>query len=448
MFGKRKQEHKHRHAEEIPGEPTDADAPREAGDDPELVEALLQLGRNRHSSLPEPQPQPQPPAAEEPTEPGEPAEPAEPADEALGRDDQGESAGSDAPDRPVWAAVQTAAMLAEPEPEPEPEKVEARPGSFGEAATYAAPRRGRSKEADQDAALQKAEDEVAALKAELKTLRTASSTDTAEVEAVTARADELEQSLLESRGRIEELTAEVDRLRSGAGAERERARPASSAETADEVRAAVERAEAAERSVAELQSRVSGLTAELERARSEAAAAGVALERVQREAKDQDGSVAAAEARAERLAAEIEQLRAAAAKGPAQVERLQREAERERTMRAALEQAQASQAKADAALADNLRLARELAANLDSQEGLIAALTGLQTEVTEQRAWFESQIASVSETENQQAGVIDALQTAIQDRDIELEVLRQQLLEAEAKRAEEAAAFVAALERQ
>jgi chromosome segregation ATPase len=214
------------------------------------------------------------------------------------------------------------------------------------------------------------------------------------------------------------------------------------------VRSAVQRAETAEKSVLELKAKVSELKVELERLRSESAAAVVALERFEREAKDQDGNVTAAEERAERLAAEVDKLRAEAAKGPVQVERLRREAEREKALRAALDQAQASHAQAEAALAENRQLAKDLAANLQSQEGLIAALTGLQTEVTEQRAWFEAQLATVRETESQQANVVDALQAAIEDRDIELGVLRQQLLDAEAKRAEEAAAFVAALERQ
>jgi hypothetical protein len=50
--------------------------------------------------------------------------------------------------------------------------------------------------------------------------------------------------------------------------------------------------------------------------------------------------------------------------------------------------------------------------------------------------------------EGQQAGVVDALQAAVKERDAQLDAMRQQLLDVEAKRAEEAAEFVAALDRQ
>jgi hypothetical protein len=418
MFGKRKQDHKHRFAEDA-GDSPDGDARPEL-DDPELAEALLQLGRNRHSPLRDLQPD----AASEPDGPSEPDAPTEPLDhdEPDERDVRDES---DVPVRPAWGAVPTAAMLAEPEPEPEPEReaghepVEPEPTSMGEVRRpYGALPRMRVKGANHDADAPTAKDESASRNAELKTLQTAgSATDAAGLQAAIARADELEQSLRESQARIEELTSELDRARS------------ESPEAADGA------------------SEASELKADLELARSEAAAAGVALERVEREANHQAEAVAAAEERAERLAAEVEQLRAAAATEPAQVERLHREAERERTLHTAMEQAQKSHEQAEAALADNLRLASELAANLRSQEGLITALTGLQAEITEQRAWFEAQIASAGETEGQQTKVIESLQAAIQDRDIELDVLRRHLLEAEAKRAEEAAAFVAALER-
>ena len=377
MFGKRK-DHKHRFAEEAPGSP-DGEA-RPEPDDPELAEALLQLGRNRHVPL-------HPRQRDEASEPGRQSEPDHGDQDESGAPDE-----SNVPDRTVRSVVPTAAMLAEPEPA----AGEAEPTSTRDFSTFPAPKRDHAKGSDQDAGAQKAQDEP-------------------------------EPSLRESQSRIEELTAQRKSAKRGGRSE------SSSA--------------AAERSGEELRSEVSALKAELEVSRSEAAAAGVALERIEREAKHQDGTVAAAEERAERLAAEIEQLRAAAATAPAQVERLHREAERERTLRTAMDQAQRSQVQAEAALSDNLRLAGELAANLRSQEGLITALTGLQAEITEQRAWFEAQIANAGEAESQQAMVIESLQTALQDRDIELEVLRQHLLEAEAKRAEEAAAFVAALER-
>lgn len=459
MFGKRKEDRKHRYAEVVSDDLTAAESPPELGDDPELAAALMELGRNRHAPLPEP------PSAEtneaseaseaaDSREQAEPAEPDEPGDSTESPEPEAPPVSFNAPGRPV---VQTAAMLAEPEPEAQPD-----PTSVGEVATYAALRRERSRAVEQEAALQKANDQVESLKAELKQLRRAApATDAAEVQAAKGRADELEQSLRDAQSRIEELTAEVERLRSAdAGdeltaakervasltAELDRALGSSGAQD-DQTRAALDRAQAADRTAAELQSTVATLKAELEQARSEAAAAGVALERLEREAKDQENAVARAEERAERLTAEIEQLRVAMAKGPAQVERLRRDAEREHTLRAALEQAQASQAKAEAALADNLRLASDLLSNLQSQEALITALTGLQTEVTEQRAWFEAQIANLGEGERQQAAVVDALEAAVRERDVELESLREQLLEAETKRAEEAAAFVAALER-
>jgi hypothetical protein len=445
MFGKRKQDHKHRYAEEGLGDLPEDDA-RLAPDDPELAAALLQLGRNAHAPLPEPPPvevnemgapneldEPKDMDArsksDEPKDMGAPNELDEPkdmdarskSDEPSPQDGSHKSVGVPAPNGPARAAVPTAADLAEPEPDPDSEVVRPEPSSVGEVATYSALRRERAKVAEQEAALRSATDEVASLKAELKQVRVAAAgTQPADVQGPTARTDELEQSLKESQGRIDELTAEVDRLQSTDSDEQ----------------------------VKELRSKVSALTAELERSRSEAAASGVALERVEREVKDQERTVAAAEERAEQLAAEIKQLRAEAAKGPAQVERLRREAEREKALRAALEQAQATHAQAEAALADNHQLASNLAANLQSQEGLITALIGLQAEVTEQRAWFEAQLANLREMESQQTSVVDTLQAAIQDRDLELELVRQQLLEAEAKRAEEAAAFVAALEGQ
>lgn len=420
MFGKRKQDHKHRFAEEAFGDSPDGEARPEL-DDPELAEALLQLGRNRHAPLrelkpddaSEPDGQTEPEGSSEPDTPSEPDAPAEALDHGE-QDRPRVPDESDVPVRPAWGGVPTAAMLAEPEPE----AGEGERTSVGTFATYPAPRRERAKEADQDVAVPKATDESVSPKPQLKTLRTdASATDAAGLQAVTARADELEQSLRESQPRIDELPSGLQPAGSGSPA------------MADEA------------------SEASELKADLELARSEAATAGVALERVEREAHHQAEAVAAAEERAERLAAEIEELRAAAATEPAQIERLHSEAERERTLRTAMEQAQKSHEQAEAALADNLRLASELAANLRSQEGLITALTGLQAEITEQRAWFEAQIANAGETESQQAKIIESLQAAIQDRDIELDVLRQHLLEAEAKRAEEAAAFVAALER-
>ena len=430
MFGKRRQDHKHRYAEEVTDDVPEDDA-RPGSDDPQLAEALFQLARNRHAPLVEPLSESRPEERPAPNAPSSPDEAAKP----------GESSGQDEPpasDRGAkgraHAGVPTAAMLAEPESQPE--GIEAKPDSVDETATYAALRRERAKVVEQDAALQKARDEIASLRAELKRGQSAAAERSADAQAA-SRANELDQSLRESQKRVEKLTAELTEYRKTPGDK-----------DAAALTAAVERADAAERTVAELKSKVSTLTAELERSRSEAAAAAVALERFTREAKDQDGTVAAAEERAERLAAEVERLRAEAAKGPAQVERLRREADRESAMRAALEQAQASHAQAQAVLADNRRLASDLAAKLQSQEGLIAALTGLQTEVTEQRGWFEAQIANQRDAESQQASLVESLQAAIQDRDVELELLRQQLLEAEAKRAEEAAAFVAALDRQ
>ena len=420
MFGKRKEDHKHRYAQEGFGDLPDDDARPESDDDPELAEALLQLGRNRHARLPEPPPV-------EVSEMGPPNELDEPndmdarskSDEPLPQDGSHKSVGSHVPNGPARGAVPTAADLAEPEPAPE--GVGPDLSSLGGAAPYPARRRDRTKEDEQEDALRRARDEVASLKAELKRMRVAAAgTQGTDVQAVTARADELEQSLRESRGRIEELTAEVDRLQS--------------ADTNARVK--------------DLRSKVSELTAELERSRSQAAAAGVAMERVEREVKDQERNVAAAEERADQLATEIEKLRTEAANGPAHVERLRRDAEREKSLRATLEHAQASHAQAEAAVADNRRLASDLLANLQSQEGLITALIGLQAEVTEQRAWFEAQLSSLREMESRQTGVVATLQAAVQDRDLELELLRQQLLEAEAKRAEEAAAFVAALEGQ
>lgn len=493
MFGKRRQDHKHRSDEDIFGETPEneplPDADTDDADDPELRAALLELGRNRHAPLREPNA----PAAAA-------AEPAELLD---------------AEEKPVELAhggAPTAAMFAEDEPEPAPDD---------ELPILAALNRERAKAAEQDEALQRALEEVDALKAELDELRSSAPESsggadvesangrveelertleesqsrvdelTSEVERLTStdagaqlkaereRADEFERSHVESQVRIDSLTAELDELRAESGdadvvelraaaeradraersfleaqvkvasltAELERVRSHSSSTAAGEVRAADGRADAAEKSMLELQAKVSALTVDLERTRSEAAAAGVTLERVERESKDQDRAVAAAEERAEQLAAELERLRAEAAKGPEKVERLRREAEREKALRASMDQAQTAAAQVEAVVAENRQLASQLAANLHSQEGLIAALTGLQTEVTEQRAWFEAQIDHVRQSESEQGSVVESLQAALNDRDTELELLRQQLLDAESKRAEEAAAFVAALER-
>jgi hypothetical protein len=436
MFGKRKQDRKHRFAEESLGDDALDDEARPDPEDPELAAALLQLGRNRHAPLVDP-----PPFDASESDALSELDPPSPLDASSGLD---APVGLDAPSDPVesleppdqevpdvpdeddipngWgrAAVPTAAMLAEPE------RGQPSPSSVGEGDAVAAMRRERAKVAALEAGLRQAQDEAQELRAQLKQLQAASKvTETVDGQAATARADELEESLRASQGRVEELTSELEALRAASGD-----------------------VDAAAKTVLELQSTVSALTAELEQSRAEAAAAGAALERIEREAKDPDVSVAAAEARAEKLAAEIEKLRAEAASASAQVELSRRGSDQEMALRAALEKAQASHAQAEAVLAENRRLASDLAANLQSQEGLIFALTGLQTEVTEQRAWFEAQIAQLGQADNQQTGVIKALQAAVQERDIELQVLRQQLLEAEAKRAEEAAAFVAALESQ
>jgi chromosome segregation ATPase len=193
-----------------------------------------------------------------------------------------------------------------------------------------------------------------------------------------------------------------------------------------------------------LQAKVSDLAAELENARADAAAAGVALERLERESTDQEAALAAAEERAERLEAEVARLGEAASRTIG----LGGDAGGEVALLTALDQTRAATAQIESIVAENRRLADELAAMLRSQEALVAALTGLQTEVTEQRAWFEAQLASARESEVQQAGVVDALQSGLKEKEAELEALREQLLDVEAKRAEEAAAFVAALERQ
>ncbi len=304
--------------------------------------------------------------------------------------------------RPAWSAVPTAGMLAEPEPESEREREQP---SAGQMAMQALNRE-RARTAETEAALRTAQDEVASLKAQL-----------------------------------EQVQAEL--------ADRPEARTTESRDgEADDLRSAVERAGVAESSALELQSKVSELSVELEGARSDAAAAGVALERLERETKGRDTALAVAEERAERLAAEVQQLRVRSAKEPLQAGRSPRDAEAEQALRGALDRAQAAAEKSETVLAENRRLTSELATNLQSQEAVVAALTGLQAEVTEQRAWFEAQLASMRDMEGQQAGVVDALQAAVKERDAQLDVMRQQLLDVEAKRAEEAAAFVAALDRQ
>jgi hypothetical protein len=395
MFGKRKDDHKHRFAEVPDADPRDAD-------DPDLAEALRQLGRKRHAPMPEPSLVDESEGSDESDEldgsdesdevdgsdesdqsdrPGEPSEA-----EAGDREMRGNSVRQEATSRPAWSAVPTAAMLAEPEPEPEREREQP---SAGQMAMQALNRE-RARTAETEAALRTAQDEVAALKSQL------------------------EQVQAELANRAESRTTES---RDG---------------DADELRSAAERADVAESSALELQSKVSELTVELEDARTDATAAGVALERLERDTKDRDTALAVAEERAERLASEVQQLRTRSAHEPVQAGRSQSEALRQ----------------VESVVTENRRLARELAANLQSQEAVVAALTGLQAEVTEQRAWFEAQLASMRDMEGQQAGVVDALQAAVKERDAQLDAMRQQLLDVEAKRAEEAAEFVAALDRQ
>jgi hypothetical protein len=416
MFGKRKDDHKHRFGEladpEVPQDPDDAD----------LAEALKQLGRNRHAPLSEPAlvERDESGGSDEandsyrPSEPGE-SEASEPesSEPELSEPESTQPATSEpesretsvreeTTSRPAWSAVPTAGMLAEPEPESEREREQP---SAGQMAMQALNRE-RARTAETEAALRTAQDEVASLKAQL-----------------------------------EQVQAEL--------ADRPEARTTESGDAeADDLRSAVERAGVAESSALELQSRVSELSVELEGARSDAAAAGVALERLERETKGRDTALAVAEERAERLAAEVQQLRVRSAKEPLQAGRSTRDAEAEQALRGALDRAQAAAEKSETVLAENRRLTSELATNLQSQEAVVAALTGLQAEVTEQRAWFEAQLASMRDMEGQQAGVVDALQAAVKERDAQLDVMRQQLLDVEAKRAEEAAAFVAALDRQ
>jgi hypothetical protein len=55
MFGKRKEDRKHRFAEEGLGDEPDGQETPES-EDPELMAALLQLGLNRHAPLVDPPP--------------------------------------------------------------------------------------------------------------------------------------------------------------------------------------------------------------------------------------------------------------------------------------------------------------------------------------------------------------------------------------------------------
>lgn len=426
MFGKRKQDHRHIGGEE-PGDSV------RTPEDPELTAALMQLGRNRDAPLPEPTSVQD--ASGLDLDLGERSDPEtiadeSSADEAEGtsgeaspepstgemsavneldapvedlpppRDERWDPPGRDVPGVPSWAAVPTAAMLAEPEPEPEPERAQP---SAGQMAMQALNRE-RAKSAEQEAALRQAQDEAEALKAQVNQLRA---------------------ELAETSDRTAEPNGD------------------------DELRSA-ERADEAERSALELQSKVSELAAELEGARADAAAAGVALERLERETKDQTVALAVAEERSERLAAEVQELRSTSARGAAQAEAegLQHDAELNLALREVVERSESAAGQIEAAVAETRRLASDLASSVQSQESLVAALAGLQTEVTEQRAWFEAQLATMRQLEGEQNGVVEALQAAVKERDAELDALRLQLLDVEAKRAEEAAAFVAALDRQ
>ncbi|MFL6090810.1 MAG: hypothetical protein ACJ71Z_11795 [Aeromicrobium sp.] len=498
MFGKGKQEHKHRFVDDKQDESID----------PELEAALKELGRRE----PLPAREADAPTTEIPAVDGERV--------------------------PVEAEAAQKNAPQEKDTEPADEAA----GSIGDVAAYAALKRERRKAAGRDVALAEAQARVEALSAEVEKLRVASAQvgqpdagapdglqaalaesqtkvesltaeldrvrskssassvarlqAAAEIHTASGRVDELQRALTESQARansltadlkqmsaasnarIESLAAELDRLRSQSSAASEAEGQAAAESEASAARATdlheslarargrvdalkseLERVRAdaksrvdaaaaeAEEARGKAQERVDAVTAELDRLRSDSAAASVALERASREAAEREAALADAERRLDETVSELEKIRSASATAPAQVERLRREAEREMSMRAALDQAQASAAQAESLTEDNLRLSSELAANLQSQSAVMPELAALRTELAEQRAWLQDQIDRLRAAEEAQNAIADELQQAIVDRDSELEALRAQLLDAEIKRAEEATAFIASLDR-
>ena len=269
--------------------------------------------------------------------------------------------------RPAWSAVPTAGMLAEPEPEPEQQREQPPVGQMAMQALN----RERAKRAETEAALRTAQDEVASLKAQVEQVR-----------AELAR------------------RAETPSTASGDGND-----------DVDALRSAVERADVAESSAVELQSKVSELAAELEEARADAVAAGVALERLSERPQSGTTTLAVAEERAERLAAEVQQLRTRSAKEPTQVGRWQSEA----------------MSQVESVLAENRRWPasspRTCRARKPSSPRSPVSRPRSPSSVRGSRR----SLASMRDTEGQQAGVVDALQAAVKERDAELDALRQQL---------------------
>lgn len=325
----------------------------------------------------------------------------------------------------------------DPVSQPEPESSDAEPpvdspDSAGPD-SLAEPGHAQSSLVDElESALARSQARVEALTADLERAQSDSASPTPALQAAERFAEQLKESLEKSERRVESLTAELGRVRHD-----------SSAGGAAEPWAADDRVAELRRSLEESQQRTDSLNAELENARSEAAAAAVALERAGREATERDAAIAELERRLEALTADLEQLHAHAEAAPAQVEKYRREAERETSLQTALKQAQASATRAESLTADNLRLSEQLTATLEGQAAALEQLAAVQREVGEHHTWIENQIRRLREVEGKHA--LDELRQNLAERNAELEALREQLLEVEVRRAEEAASFLDAL---
>lgn len=265
MFGKRKQEHRHRDGGGAEGDGPDAVAPL----DPELEAALAALGRNEAPPLPR--------AVEQQEAPAVPS-------------DDGSTAAEPEATVPTGGAALREVASGDA------------PASIGQVALEAALNRERRSAAEHKAALAESRAEAQSLAAELKQARAAlAATSVGEAQATAHRAADLEKSVTEATAHATSLTEELERLR----AESEAQVDALTAEIA-ELRAdaaaatvALERAgrESAEREAAveEAERRADQLAAEVAKLRAESAAAPAQVQRLRREAERETALIAALE---------------------------------------------------------------------------------------------------------------------------------------------------------
>ena len=110
------------------------------------------------------------------------------------------------------------------------------------------------------------------------------------------------------------------------------------------------------------------------------------------------------------------------------------------------EEADTSSATVETLTNGSLRLADELAVQAKTQSSLAADLVAAQKEIAKQREWLSDTMSRIRDEEDQRAATLKAVQDGLREREAEVEGLRNQLLDVEVQRAEEAASFLAALE--